>query len=127
MKRGLLLFAHGARDPEWATPAKQIQSAIQAALPDVRVELAFLEFISPSLDESMAALIGDGVLNITLLPLFIAPGGHLKHDLPLMLGRLKQKYPTLQIALEPTVGELPAVQDAITRYALSVLSSQSTR
>jgi len=33
MKRGLLLFAHGARDPNWAQPFEAVVERIRSAAP----------------------------------------------------------------------------------------------
>ena len=48
MTTALILFAHGARDPEWASPMRRVQAAIRKRLGGVQVELAFLEFMAPS-------------------------------------------------------------------------------
>ena len=77
MKTALILFAHGARDPEWANPMRRVQAAVQARQPGVPVELAFLEFMSPTLSESIAGLLAGGVRKIVVMPMFIARGGHL--------------------------------------------------
>jgi sirohydrochlorin cobaltochelatase len=43
----VILFAHGAREPVWAQPLESIRDRLRAA--GTPVELAFLEFMSPSL------------------------------------------------------------------------------
>ena len=47
--RGLLLFAHGARDPQWALPFEAVAQRCRAARGADRVALAFLEFMTPAL------------------------------------------------------------------------------
>ncbi|HAN56086.1 MAG TPA: cobalamin biosynthesis protein CbiX, partial [Betaproteobacteria bacterium] len=37
---GLILFAHGARDPRWAVPFERLQALTQAQRPDWQVALA---------------------------------------------------------------------------------------
>ena len=44
----VILFAHGAREPEWAQPFESISDRLRAA--GMTVELAFLEVMSPSLE-----------------------------------------------------------------------------
>ena len=39
---GLLLFAHGARDPQWARPFEAVAARCALALGPQRVTLAFL-------------------------------------------------------------------------------------
>ena len=60
MKTALILFAHGARDPEWANPMRRVQAAVRQRVTDIPVELAFLEFLPPTLPECAAQLIEQG-------------------------------------------------------------------
>ena len=46
MSRAMILFAHGARDPAWATPFERLRQLIRDILPDATVSLAFLELIA---------------------------------------------------------------------------------
>ena len=80
--QAIILFAHGARDPEWAAPFGLIQQQLQAARPDVLVLVAFQEFMAPSLDAAVAQSAAQGAQRIVLVPLFMAQGGHLKRDVP---------------------------------------------
>ncbi len=43
MTQGLLLFAHGARDPRWALPFEDVASRVRQAQPGWKVELAYLQ------------------------------------------------------------------------------------
>jgi len=82
----VILFAHGAREPEWAQPFESIRDRLRAA--GMQVELAFLEFMSPSLDEAAARLAGKGIDTVVIVPLFLAQGAHLKRELPAMVERI---------------------------------------
>ena len=116
-QQALILFAHGARDPEWAGPARRVAEALRRERPDARVELAFLEFMTPTLAEVAAAALADGVVQVRIVPLFLAQGGHLKKDLPLLVEELRQRYPACQFELAPAVGEDQDVIDAMARCA----------
>jgi sirohydrochlorin cobaltochelatase len=50
-KHALILFAHGARDPEWALPFEKIRALVSSQRPDLVVELAYLELMTPRLAE----------------------------------------------------------------------------
>ena len=78
MKRGLLLFAHGARDPRWALPFEAIVQRIAARAPGLPVRLAFLEFMAPTLPEAGDALVAQGCDEIEVVPLFLGAGGHVR-------------------------------------------------
>ena len=114
--RGVVLFAHGARDPEWAAPFHQVRTRLSASRPECRIELAFLELMEPALDDAIARLVEQGALAITVFPLFMAQGGHLKNDLPRILEDIRARFPRVPIALEKPIGEVPEVLDAIAAW-----------
>ncbi|MDE2400687.1 MAG: CbiX/SirB N-terminal domain-containing protein [Burkholderiales bacterium] len=113
---GILLFAHGARDPAWAQPflatAERLRQRV-AAQGDTQVSLAFLEFMSPTLPQAGAALAAGGCTHVTVVPLFLGAGGHVRKDLPQLLSELAQQYPAVQWALSPAVGETEGVIQAL--------------
>ncbi len=114
----LILFGHGARDPEWASPMRRVRDAILASAPGRRVELAFLEFMTPTLAECVAGLAESGVTTMTVIPMFIAQGGHLKRDVPELIETLAQRHAGITLRLTPAVGEAEEVLQAMARYAL---------
>ena len=118
MSQTLILFAHGARDPEWAVPMRHVQSLVQAARPDANVELAFLEFMSPTLSECVQAHITAGATQIAIVPMFIAQGGHLKRELPEMVAALRSTYPAVQFSLSGPIGQVDTVMQAMAAAAL---------
>ena len=121
MKRGLLLFAHGARDPRWAEPFEAIAARVRAKRPDVALELAFLEFMAPDLPAAGALLAAAGCNVVDVLPLFLGAGGHVRKDLPLLLEGLAASHPQVQWRLQPAVGEMDPVVAAMADAALALL------
>lgn len=117
--RGLVLFAHGARDPDWARPFAAIRERVRASRPEFPIELAFLEIMSPTLGQAVDALVARGALAITVFPLFMAQGGHLKQDVPRLLEAIRSAHPHVPIALAPSIGEVPEVLDAIAAWILA--------
>ncbi len=116
--QAIILFAHGARDPEWAAPFGIIQRQLQAARPDVQVELAYQDFMTPSLEEAVARSAARGARRIVLVPLFMAQGGHLKQDLPLLAGKIRERHPQLELRIMPAIGDAPEILQAITDWVL---------
>ena len=113
MKTALILFAHGARDPEWANPMRRVQTAIRQRHGEMSVELAFLEFLTPSLPEAAAKLVDAGSNKIVVMPMFIARGGHLKNDLPGIIELLRSTYPNVEFSLGGAIGEDESVVQAM--------------
>lgn len=116
--RGIVLFAHGARDPEWARPFEAIRERVRAKRPEYRIELAYLEFMQPALDEAIDAVIAQGALCVTVFPLFMAEGGHVRRDVPKILDGLRAKHPRIPIMLESAIGDVPEILDAISGWIL---------
>jgi sirohydrochlorin cobaltochelatase len=113
---GIILFAHGAREPEWAQPFESIRDRLLAA--GTPVELAFLEIMSPSLDEAAARLADQGIKTVIIVPLFLAQGSHLKRELPAMVAKIRKRHPKTEFRVTPALGEAPEVVAAITEWVL---------
>lgn len=113
MKSALVLFAHGARDAQWSEPFKAIRQAVAKRRPDLTVEIAFLELMQPALGECVAELTRSGHATITIAPLFLAQGGHLKRDLPRLVADLSARHPTAEIIVLPPIGEVTELLNAI--------------
>lgn len=112
-KAALVLFAHGAREAGWAKPFHAIRDKVAKSRPDLTVELAFLELMAPSLEECIARLAASGHRRITVAPLFLGMGGHLRRDLPRLLDGIRRQQPALEIATLPPIGEMEPLLDAV--------------
>ena len=108
MKAGIILFAHGSREPQWARPFESLAAAVSQKSGQP-VRLAYLELMQPALGDAIAALIREGMQSIRVVPVFLAAGRHLKDDLP----RLIAQFPGVSIDVDPPIGEQPSVIEAI--------------
>ena len=108
MSSGIVLFAHGSRDRDWARPFQQLAEILRTKH-DGPVVVAYLELMSPTLDEAIAGL---GAKNIRVVPVFLGQGGHVKEDLPKLVAAAQKKH-GVTIRLEPAIGEQPTVIEAI--------------
>lgn len=124
MKRGLLLFAHGARDPNWALPFEAVVERIRSAAPEVAVALAYLDFMTPGIVEAGDSLAAAGCTRVEVVPLFLGAGGHVRKDLPLLVERLQHAHPDVEWLLRRTVGEDEAVIAAMAQCALQPSRSE---
>jgi sirohydrochlorin cobaltochelatase len=113
MTEALILFAHGARDPLWSRPFETVAQRIRALRPQTQVRLAYLEFMQPRLTEAGDELAGMGVSTVTVVPMFLGAGGHVRRDLPALLDDLKRRHPDVAWVLQPAIGEAPSVIEAM--------------
>jgi sirohydrochlorin cobaltochelatase len=119
MKAALVLFAHGAREAAWAEPFRAVRDRVAASRPDLSIEIAFLELMSPGLEDCLDRLVATGHERVTVAPLFLAMGGHLRNDLPRLLDRIRARHRRIEIELLPPIGETPALLDAIATWLVN--------
>ena len=125
MKRGLLLFAHGARDPRWADPFRAVAARLRARAPAVELRLAFLEFMAPTLVEAGTALVEAGCTRVDVVPLFLGAGGHVRKDLPELLEALHRAHGgDVEWRLQPAIGEVESVVEAMAEAALRLVGAE---
>ena len=115
---GVVLFAHGSRDPLWHKPMEAVAAAIALAQPGIPVACAYLELSTPDLFTACATLLAQGVRDITVVPMFLGVGRHAREDLPLLMTELKQRYPEVVFTLRPAVGEDPRLVDLLAKIAV---------
>ncbi len=116
-RHGLLLFAHGARDPRWAAPFAAVRERTAALRPGSEVRLAFLEFMAPGLVDAGGALVAAGCTAVDVMPLFLGAGGHVRKDVPALVAALVAAHPQVQWRLARTIGVDPRVIEAIAQAA----------
>ena len=110
------MFAHGARDPNWARPLERLKRMLGERMPDALIENAFLEHMKPTLEEAASELISRGANELSVVPVFIAQGGHLREDLPRRVEALAEKHPDLPVRIAPPIGEVDTILSAITTW-----------
>jgi len=100
-----VLIAHGSRDALWRSPIEAVRARVQALLPHCMVRCAYLELCPPDVAQVVAELVTSAATRITLLPLFLGAGRHVREDLPRQVQALAVAYPHVQLHLCPPVGE----------------------
>lgn len=122
-QRGLILMAHGARDPRWAQPFEQTAARLRELCPGQRVALAYLELMSPDLPTCGAGLAESGCTQVDVLPLFLGAGGHVRKDLPALVEGLRASFPQVQWTLQRAVGESAALVEAMAQIGAALLGA----
>jgi sirohydrochlorin cobaltochelatase len=117
---GMLLFAHGARDPAWAGPFEAVERRIAAARPGMPLALAYLEFMQPTIADAAHQLAARGCSRIHIVPMFLGAGGHVRRDIPPLIDALRAQYgPGVEWILHPALGDQPGVMQAMAEASLS--------
>lgn len=118
-RRGIILLAHGSRDPLWQKPVEAVAQRIRQLAPATQVCCAYLEATAPDLPGATALLAELGASSITVLPLFLGQGRHTRDDLPILMTGLQASHPTIEFNLRPALGEEARMIELMAQIALS--------
>lgn len=102
---GVVLFAHGSRDPLWSQPMEAVAARIAADRPALAVACAYLELSEPDLPTTVARMAQAGVRRVTIVPMFLGTGRHAREDLPVLVQALRSDHPHLQFHVQQAIGE----------------------
>jgi sirohydrochlorin cobaltochelatase len=106
---GVILFAHGSRDPLWRLPIDAVATRMLVQEPNKPVAVAFLELTEPDLPSTVEALMKQDVTRVRIVPMFLGVGRHAREDLPELVQGLTRAYPQMSFELLPAIGEHPAM------------------
>jgi len=115
---GVIVFAHGSRDPLWRKPIEAVAAQISAEGGSALVSCAYLELSDPDLSTAAAQLVAQGATHLRILPLFFGVGKHAREDLPALLMALEKNHPGVRIEALPSAGENPRLTALLAEIAL---------
>lgn len=87
---GYILLSHGSKVQASNDASKDVLEKLRQNIKNI--ELAFLELSEPDFEEAVKNLKTAGVSVITVLPLFLAPGKHVREDVPELASACSEKY-----------------------------------
>ncbi len=119
MTAGIILFAHGSRDPGWRKPMEAVAERMRLNDPMALVSCAFLELAEPALPAAVARLVDDGARTVSIVPMFLGIGKHVREDLPTLVESLRASHPGTVFELKRAIGEDPRMIELMASIALS--------
>lgn len=113
MNPTMLLVAHGTRDEAGLDEIARIAGAVRARFPGVRVNVAYVDVLGPSIADVLQDVSGP----VAVVPLFLAAGYHVRHDVPAgVAGRS-------DVVVTPPLGPDPALTAVLRERVASVARS----
>jgi sirohydrochlorin cobaltochelatase len=103
--QAVILFAHGSRDPLWRKPIEDVAARVGELSPLTTVRCAYLELTEPDLLSCATELAALQLQSVTIVPMFLGVGRHVREDLPSLMAQLVAAHPQIQFRLLPSVGE----------------------
>ena len=114
--KSLIIIAHGSKvkqsNDEIINISENISNIIDKSTYD-KVEYAFLELTTPSLEDTLAKCIENNSTQITIFPYFLAAGKHVKADIPEIVEVFKDKYSNIEFKVLPHFGKCKGIEDLI--------------
>ncbi|WP_245390320.1 sirohydrochlorin chelatase [Streptomyces sp. PvR006] len=104
----LVAVGHGSRDPRARATLGGLLERVRELRPGLDVRLAHIELNAPLLDAALAELAAEG-REAVLVPLLLAPGYHVTHDLPAALAAA----PGLRARVAGPLGAHPLLVEAL--------------
>ncbi|WP_206324480.1 MULTISPECIES: sirohydrochlorin chelatase [unclassified Streptomyces] len=104
----LVAVGHGSRDPRARATLARLLDRVRELRPGLDVRLAHIELNAPLLDDTLAGLAAEG-REAVLVPLLLAPGYHVTHDLPAALAAV----PDLPARVAEPLGPHPLLVEAL--------------
>ncbi len=84
-RTGVMICGHGSRDADACDEFRRVVARIAERLPDLPVEMGYLEFARPIIREGLDALRAKGVERVLAVPGMLFAAGHVKNDVPSVL------------------------------------------
>jgi len=121
---GVVLFAHGSRDPLWRLPIDAVAQQMTSQWPNMTVSVAFLELTQPDLPSTVEQMMKQGLSHVRIVPMFLGVGRHAREDLPDIVRGLTEAYPQMRFELMPAIGEHPAMTSLMAHIAAGQMVNQ---
>jgi sirohydrochlorin cobaltochelatase len=113
----LILIAHGSRDPRWRASVESVVAAVEGESGTERVRLAYMDCTPPTLLDVASNAVREGSTVLRVLPLFLAPEGHVERDVEPLVRQVRTALPDVDIELLPPIGQFPEFREILARIA----------
>lgn len=101
-KNATIILNHGSRNEESNKQFKSLISQINKK--NSKIYGAFLEYGKPKFERVVKEIINRNIIEITIFPLFLFGGYHVREDIPEKIIELKDQYPELNFTLMEPLG-----------------------
>jgi len=125
--RAVILVDHGSRERAANAQLAAIARALARKLRGRRVATAHLSLAAPSLPEAIDACVAQGARQIVVVPYFLAPGRHVRHDLPRLARAARARHPGVRIQVAAPLGVHAGLVAAVRTRVLALRATRVRR
>jgi sirohydrochlorin cobaltochelatase len=109
----VILVGHGSREPSGSAEFRAWVEMYQARRPDLEIRHGFVELAEPKIGEVLESAAQEG-RDLVVVPMSLLAAGHVKNELPLIVGGVAQRYPETRIELTRALGVHPRMVETVT-------------
>jgi len=117
VKKGLIILGHGSKAPEAAETLAAVTAMVKEKTGYDRVDYASLQLSEPGLEAVVRKQVNAGIGQVTVVPFLIAPGQHVKVDIPEALTELSGEFPDVKMLLGKPLGADPRLAEIVAERA----------
>jgi len=111
---GVVVVGHGTANATGAAETAAVAKQLARLVPEIPVELGFLEVIEPSIDAAVGRLADRGCREVLALPILLFTAGHAKRDVPAALAEAVSRR-GLTVRQAAPLGLHPAIVQLVRR------------
>jgi sirohydrochlorin ferrochelatase len=111
-REGVVLVAHGSRDPRAAEHTEALTRAVAVAHPEWEVHASYLDHAGPRPLDVLGRLAAAGHRRAVLVPLLLTAAFHGKVDVPAVVGAAREAGLPIDVTLSDVLGPVPPGQSA---------------
>jgi sirohydrochlorin ferrochelatase len=119
--RAIVIVDHGSRRDQANAVVAEVAKLVQARAGErAEIRFAHMELCEPSLAQVLDECAARGAREVTVQPLFLAPGRHATRDIPNMVDAARARHPGVVFHLGEVIGADPLLAELlISRCGLS--------
>jgi len=117
VRTAVIILFHGSRADGADETAQRIATEVGRRGKFGVVTTAFLQHMKPDLMEAVHACVRQGAGKIIVVPFFLQMGMHVTADIPVLMDRVKKRYPDLPVVTTSAVGSHPMMAEIVVELA----------
>ncbi len=107
---GLLIVGHGTRDEQGCAEFAELVRHVERLSPKTIVEGCFLELVQPDVLAGIARAKDRGARRLSIVPLLLVAAGHAKRDIPQLVAKAAEQFPSITLEQKAHLGSHPAIE-----------------
>jgi sirohydrochlorin cobaltochelatase len=100
----ILFVGHGTRNATGQQQFVRLAEHLRTAVAPLPLDVAYIELQSPTIEEALLRMRGEGIRKIILSPALLFAAGHAKQDIPEAVARAVQIAPDLEVSYAEPLG-----------------------